>query len=104
MSKLTWLTWTACYLEYFADSSLPQHEQVVAALLPLAGDRDNDVREAASRDDRVAATPPPPPPPPAVAETSTTAAKERDEEEEEEGGEGGNSSSDPPSWAQIAAK
>ena len=104
MSKLTWLTWTACYLEYFADSSLPQHEQVVAALLQLAGDRDSDVREAASRDDRVAATPPPPPPPPAVAETSTTAAKERDEEEEEEGGEGGNSSSDPPSWAQIAAK
>ena len=90
-------------LEYYYDSTLSQHDQVVAALQQLAGDRDTDVREAAAKCNRVQATPPAPPTAQAEAERGEEEGREK-EGGEEGGQEGGSSGSDPPSWAQIAAK
>jgi hypothetical protein len=88
-------------IEHYTDKTAAHHEQVVAALEQLAADHDADVREAASRGQRVEAAAPPPP---TTTDTTTTGA-EKEGQEEEEGEEGSNSSSsDPPSWAQIAAK
>jgi len=91
--------------EYYNDTNLPSHDLIIKALNELAQNKDLDVREAATRGQRVEAVPP--------LQTSTNSQQNKDILESKEAASAaaltttiGTDSTEggPPSWAQIAAK